>query len=73
MENNLIIAILPLFVMICFGIIFGLIAIKMAKKRRMNTTAAFFSGLFGSFLALFFIALFPIKDTVNNDSSYNKL
>ena len=50
---------------ICFGIgfavMFGAIAVSMAKKRELPTTPAFFAGLFGGPLALFIIALFPKK------------
>ncbi len=39
----------------------GAIAVSMASKRGLRTTPAFFAGFFGSFLALFFIAMFPIR------------
>jgi hypothetical protein len=37
----------------------GAIAVSMASKRGVTTTPAFFAGFFGSFLAMFFIAMFP--------------
>ena len=37
----------------------GAIAVNMASKRGLRTVPAFFAAFFGSFLALFFIAMFP--------------
>jgi hypothetical protein len=45
---------------LCVG--FGAIAYHMAKSRGLQTVPAFFAGFFGSFIALFFIAMFPKKD-----------
>lgn len=53
--------ILPLLFMAAINVIMGIIAVNMAKKRGLRTVPAFFSGFFGSFIALFFIAMFPIN------------
>lgn len=53
---------LPFLCILGFNCIFGAIAVSMAKKRGLLTTPAFFAGLFGSFVSLFFIAMFPIRD-----------
>lgn len=54
---------LPLFLISVINITVGIIAVSMAKKRGLRTTPAFFAGFFGSFLSLFFIAMFPIKES----------
>lgn len=53
----------PLFFVLVINIVVGIIAVSMAKKRGLRTTPAFFAGFFGSFLALFFIAMFPITES----------
>ena len=53
--------VLPLLLMLVVNIVVGIIAVSMAKKRGFSTVPAFFAGLFGSFLSLFFIAMFPIN------------
>lgn len=55
-------ALLPMLLFLFINVIVGVIAMNMAGKRGLRTTPAFFAGLFGSFLALFFIAMFPKKD-----------
>lgn len=55
---------LPLFFMAAVNSVIGIIAVNMAKQRGLRTTPAFFAGFFGSFLALFFIAMFP-KQNIN--------
>ena len=52
---------------LCAG--FGAIALHMAKSRGLRTVPAFFAGFFGSFVALFFIALFPKKDTAESQGT----
>lgn len=52
---------LPLLFMSVINIVIGIIAVSMAKKRGLSTVPAFFAGFFGSFLSLFFIAMFPIN------------
>ena len=52
---------LPFMFLLMLNVVFGIIAVNMAKKRALNTTPAFFAGLFGSFVTLFVIAMFPIK------------
>lgn len=52
---------IPLLLMVCLNVVFGIIASNMAKKRGLRTVPAFFAGLFGSFVALFFIAMFPVQ------------
>ncbi len=52
---------LPLLSVLVVNIVIGIIAVSMAKKRGLNTVPAFFAGFFGSFLSLFFIAMFPIN------------
>jgi len=54
---------LPMFFLLGINIAIGLIAVSMAKKRGLRTIPAFFVGFFGSFLSLFFIAMFPIKES----------
>lgn len=53
---------MPLLFLLAINIGIGAIAVSMAKKRGLRTTPAFFAGFFGSFLSLFFIALFPVKE-----------
>ncbi len=50
---------LPMLLFFIINIIIGVVAVNMAKKRGFNTVPAFFAGLFGSFLTLLFIAMFP--------------
>ncbi len=53
-------------VCLIFNLIPALIGMNMAKKRGLRNVPAFFSGLFGSFISLFFIAMFPKKEQMNN-------
>lgn len=57
-------AIIPIILGFLFNVLMGIIAVSMAKKRNLRTVPAFFAGLFGSFLALFFIAMIPKNDQV---------
>lgn len=50
---------MPIILVFGFNAIFGAIAVNMAGKRGLRTVPAFFSGFFGSFTVLFFIAMFP--------------
>jgi uncharacterized membrane protein (DUF373 family) len=50
---------LPLLLISAINIAFGVIAVSMANKRGLRPVPAFFAGLFGSFLALFIIAMLP--------------
>lgn len=59
MEQIVIGFLLPMILVFGFNAIFGAIAVSMAGKRGLRTVPAFFAGFFGSFLALFFIAMFP--------------
>lgn len=52
---------LPLLFILVVNVVIGIIAVSMAKKRGFSTVPAFFAGFFGSFLSLFFIAMFPIN------------
>ncbi|MHB8064864.1 MAG: hypothetical protein ACYDG2_19945 [Ruminiclostridium sp.] len=54
-------ALLPMLLIIGINVVFGIIALNMANKRGLRTVPAFFAGLFGSFVALFFIAMFPVQ------------
>lgn len=54
---------LPIFLLSAVNIVIGIIAVNMAKQRGLRTIPAFFAGFFGSFLALFFIAMFPKQNT----------
>jgi len=47
----------------------GTIAYFMAKSRGLRTVPAFFAGFFASFIALFFIALFPKKNPVETQGT----
>jgi len=51
----------PLFILAVINVVVGIIAVSMAKKRGLRTTPAFFAGFFGSFVSLFFIAMFPVR------------
>ncbi len=53
---------IPLVLMFCLNVVFGVLALNMAKKRGLKTVPAFFAGLFGSFVSLFIIAMFPVKE-----------
>lgn len=59
MEQIVIGFLLPMILVFGFNAIFGAIAVSMASKRGLRTVPAFFAGFFGSFLVLFFIAMFP--------------
>ena len=48
------------------NIIIGAIGSGMAKKRGLNPVPAFFAAFFGSFVALFYIAMHPKKDSDKN-------
>ncbi len=50
---------LPLIIMFGINGGIGAIAVSMAQNRGLRPVPAFFAGFFGSFLALFFIAMFP--------------
>lgn len=52
---------IPILLIPLVNIVIGIIAVSMAKKRELRTIPAFFAGFFGSFLSLFFIAMFPKK------------
>jgi hypothetical protein len=60
-------AIIPVLLGLVFNAIIGAIAVGMAKKRGLKPVPAFFAGLFGSFLALFFIAMFPNNGGYSNN------
>ncbi len=51
--------VVPALLALVVNVVMGIIAVSMAKKRGFNTVPAFFAGFFGSFIALFFIAMFP--------------
>ncbi len=53
----------PMVLMLVVNVVIGIIAVSMAKKRGLNTVPAFFAGFFSSFVALFFIAMFPKSNT----------
>jgi len=50
---------LPILILPVLNVVFGIIAVSMANKRGLRTVPAFFVGMFGSFLSLFIIAMFP--------------
>lgn len=52
---------LPLLLLLCANVLIGVAAMGMAKKRGLMPVPAFFAGLFGSFVALLFIAVIPVK------------
>ena len=52
-------SVIPLLLGLVLNIICGIVAMNMAKSRGLNHVPAFFAGFFGSFVALFFIAMFP--------------
>ncbi len=56
--------VVPMILMLVVNVVVGIIAVSMAKKRGLNTVPAFFAGFFGSFIALFFIAMLP--KSINN-------
>ena len=53
---------LPLLIFLSTNVIFGIIAMKMAARRGLMSAPAFWSGIFGSAFALFFIAMHPIQE-----------
>jgi hypothetical protein len=53
---------LPMILILGFNCIFGAIAVSMARTRGLRVVPAFFAGMFGSFVTLFIIAMFPKKD-----------
>ncbi len=57
---------MPLIFMFGINAIIGVVAVNMAKKRGLRPVPAFFAGFFASFLSLFFIAMFPIREYSNN-------
>jgi hypothetical protein len=69
MNSNafLLVSFLPLALFLAFNIAMGIIASGMAQKRGLKQVPAFFAGLFASFTALFFIAMFPVT-AVNQQS-----
>ncbi len=52
---------LPILFVLAVNIVFGSIAMKMARKRNLRTVPAFFAGFFGSAITLFIIAMFPVN------------
>lgn len=56
-------ALFPLLFMLLINLIFATIALNMARKRGLRITPAFFAGLFLGFVTLFFIAMFPKKES----------
>jgi len=62
------IQVLPLlFSFVVLNLIPAFIAMNMAKKRGLRNVPAFFAGLFASYISLFFIAMFPIREDVNHE------
>ncbi|MHB8062995.1 MAG: hypothetical protein ACYDG2_10230 [Ruminiclostridium sp.] len=59
MESIIVGFLIPILLLPLVNIVVGIIAVSMAKKRGLRTVPAFFAGFFGSFLSLFFIAMFP--------------
>jgi hypothetical protein len=57
--------VIPMVLMLGVNVVMGIVSVSMAKKRGLNTVPAFFAGFFGSFIALFFIAMFP--KSITND------
>ncbi len=55
--------IIPMVLALVMNVVFGIIAVSMAKKRGLNSVPAFFAGFFASFIALFFIAMLPKSNT----------
>ncbi|PYG85018.1 hypothetical protein LY28_03378 [Ruminiclostridium sufflavum DSM 19573] len=51
----------PILFMLVINVVFGIIAVSMAKRRGLNTVPAFFAGFFGSFVPLLIIAMFPVN------------
>jgi hypothetical protein len=68
MEQGLILAsiVFPIFFLMAINIVIAIIAMGMAKKRGLRPVPAFFAGFFGSFLALFFIAMFTAREPNQN-------
>jgi len=58
--------ILVIIMSLIFNLIPAFIAMNMAKKRGLRSVPAFFAGLFSSFVSLFFIAMFPKKEHLND-------
>jgi hypothetical protein len=56
---TLLAAIIPIVLGLLFNVVMGVIAVFMAKKRGLLPVPAFFAGMFGSFVALLIIAMFP--------------
>jgi hypothetical protein len=56
----------PLIIFSLINFIIAFIASKMAKNRGLLPVPAFFAGFFASFVSLFFIAMFPKKENLND-------
>jgi len=58
---------IPIIIMgLIFNLIPAFIAMNMAKNRGLRSVPAFFAGLFASFVSLFFIAMFPKRENLND-------
>lgn len=62
---SLLLALVPVVLAIILNVVFGVIAMNMAKTRGFHPVPAFFAGLFGSFVALLIIAMFPVRSDRN--------
>lgn len=65
-SSYLIVALLaylvPALIALVLNVVFGIIAVNMAKKRGMKPVPAFFVAFFTSFIGLLIIGMFPVKE-----------